>query len=137
MVRAISLLALVVLSTVSATAFADVPPIVPVTAEATAEAKTLFERGASAYRAGEYERAIALFRQADRLAPRAALSFNMARAHERLGQRALAASVPAAGRFRQLRAASKSNKTPSTMCPHEIVSDVVELVAALVWYATT
>ena len=44
-------------------------------------------------------------------------------------------SVPAAGRFRQLRAASKSNTTPSTMCPHEIASDVVVLVAALFWSA--
>lgn len=89
--RVISLLGLAVLSTVSGPVLADVPPTV--TAETTAEAKALFERGASAYRAGEYERAIALFRQADRLAPRAALSFNMARAHERLGQRALAAAV--------------------------------------------
>jgi len=90
MVRALYLIGIVALSTVAGTARADEPT--NVAREPMGEAKALFERGASAYRAGDYQRAVEHFRRADRLAPRAALSFNMARAHEKLGQRALAAA---------------------------------------------
>jgi tetratricopeptide (TPR) repeat protein len=53
----------------------------------TAEASALYQRGAKAYRAGKYREALAFFQAADLIAPRAALSFNVARAYDRLGER--------------------------------------------------
>jgi len=50
-----------------------------------AEGKARYERGAAAYSAGHYKDAIDLFLQADALAPSAALSFNIARAYEKIG----------------------------------------------------
>jgi len=50
-----------------------------------AEGKARYERGATAYSAGHYKDAIDLFLQADALAPSAALSFNIARAYEKIG----------------------------------------------------
>jgi tetratricopeptide (TPR) repeat protein len=50
-----------------------------------AEGKARYERGATAYSAGRYKDAIELFLQADALAPSAALSFNIARAYEAIG----------------------------------------------------
>jgi tetratricopeptide (TPR) repeat protein len=50
-----------------------------------AEGKARYERGVEAYAAGRYKDAIDLFLQADALAPSAALSFNIARAYERIG----------------------------------------------------
>ncbi|HKY37271.1 MAG TPA: PEGA domain-containing protein [Polyangiaceae bacterium] len=49
-----------------------------------AEGKERYERGAEAYAAGRYKDAIDLFLQADALAPSAALSFNIARAYEKI-----------------------------------------------------
>jgi tetratricopeptide (TPR) repeat protein len=49
-----------------------------------AEGKARYERGAEAYAAGRYKDAIDLFLQADALAPSAALSFNIARAYEKI-----------------------------------------------------
>ncbi len=48
------------------------------------EAKLSFQRGAELYRTGQYEAAVKSFLEADRLAPSPALSFNIARAYERL-----------------------------------------------------
>lgn len=50
-----------------------------------AEGKVRYERGAEAYSAGRFKDAIDLFLQADALAPSAALSFNIARAYEKIG----------------------------------------------------
>ena len=50
-----------------------------------AEGKARYERGVEAYSAGRFKDAIDLFLQADSLAPSAALSFNIARAYEKIG----------------------------------------------------
>lgn len=68
----------------AAPARADAP-----SAEATAEtrrseAKAKFDEGVKAYGEGRYADAVALFQSADALAPSAPLSFNVARAFERL-----------------------------------------------------
>lgn len=49
-----------------------------------AEGRARYERGAEAYSTGRYKDAIDLFLQADALAPSAALSFNIARAYEKI-----------------------------------------------------
>jgi tetratricopeptide (TPR) repeat protein len=49
------------------------------------EGKARYERGVEAYSAGRFKDAIDLFLQADALAPSAALSFNIARASEKIG----------------------------------------------------
>jgi tetratricopeptide (TPR) repeat protein len=49
------------------------------------EAKSKYQDGAAAYSAGHYKDAVDLFLAADRLAPSAPLSFNIARAYEKLG----------------------------------------------------
>lgn len=48
------------------------------------QAKVQFLRGSGLYEAGEYRKAVQAFMEADRLAPSAPLSFNIARAYERL-----------------------------------------------------
>ncbi|RYZ05835.1 MAG: PEGA domain-containing protein [Myxococcales bacterium] len=55
-----------------------------------AQGKARYERGVEAYSAGRYKDAIDLFLQADSLAPSAALSFNIARAYEKIGDDAAA-----------------------------------------------
>jgi tetratricopeptide (TPR) repeat protein len=50
-----------------------------------ADAKTRYEQGAAAYAAGRFKDAVDLFLEADSLAPSAPLSFNIARAYEKLG----------------------------------------------------
>ena len=52
--------------------------------EPKAEAKAHFEKGAALYREQRYEEAVIAFLAADRLTPNPALSFNIARAYERL-----------------------------------------------------
>jgi tetratricopeptide (TPR) repeat protein len=83
------------LSTGSRTAFCQGGPAVANSPsdEAAAEqrrtqAKAKYERGADAYAAGRYKDAVALFLAADKLSPSAPLSFNIARAEERLGDSA-------------------------------------------------
>lgn len=49
------------------------------------DAKARYEQGAQAYAAGRFKDAIDLFLDADALAPSAALSFNIARAYEKIG----------------------------------------------------
>jgi hypothetical protein len=44
--------------------------------------------------------------------------------------------LPGAGRLRQFRAASKRKRTPNTILPHAIVSELVLSVAALLWSAS-
>ena len=53
--------------------------------EQRSEAKARYEAGVAAYTAGHYKDAVDLFLAADRLAPSAPLSFNIARAYEKLG----------------------------------------------------
>lgn len=53
-----------------------------------AEGKARYERGAEAYSAGRFKDSIDLFLQADALAPSAALSFNIGRAYEKIGDEA-------------------------------------------------
>ena len=55
-----------------------------------AEARERYREARAAFDAGDYELAIRLFVEADRLAPSAALSFNVARSYEKLGQPARA-----------------------------------------------
>ncbi len=59
----------------------------PSDAEASrvAEAKANYDAGAKAYQNGRYDDAIRFFTEADRLAPSAPLSFNIARVHARVG----------------------------------------------------
>ncbi len=65
-------------------AFAD-PPSSEASVEARRDsAKVKFQRGSELYEAGQYKKAVQAFMEADRLAPSAALSFNIARAYERL-----------------------------------------------------
>jgi tetratricopeptide (TPR) repeat protein len=52
---------------------------------AVGEARERYKRGVEAYRLGRYAEAVELFRQADALAPSAPLSFNIARAFDKLG----------------------------------------------------
>jgi tetratricopeptide (TPR) repeat protein len=59
-------------------------------ADPRGDGKALYAQGADAYRAGRYARAIELFLAADALAPSAPLSFNVARAYEKLGDAAKA-----------------------------------------------
>jgi tetratricopeptide (TPR) repeat protein len=67
---------------------AEAPPPAEDTAATDArrtQAKTRYEEGAAAYAAGRFKDAVDLFLAADRLAPSAPLSFNIARAYEKLG----------------------------------------------------
>jgi tetratricopeptide (TPR) repeat protein len=50
-----------------------------------AEAKARYEQGVDAYKANHFKDAVDLFLAADRLSPSAPLSFNIARAYEKLG----------------------------------------------------
>jgi len=65
-------------------AFADAPSDEAAMEQRRAEAKTKYQEGAQAYSAGRYKDAVDLFLAADRLAPSAPLSFNIARAYEKL-----------------------------------------------------
>src|SRR5258706_6012598 len=49
------------------------------------DAKTKYQQGAQAYNAGHFKDAVDFFLAADHLAPSAPLSFNIARAYEKLG----------------------------------------------------
>lgn len=65
---------------------APAQPASPSTSDSRrADAKTRYEQGAAAYAAGRYKDAVDLFLEADSLAPSAPLSFNIARAYEKLG----------------------------------------------------
>ncbi len=66
------------------TALADAPSDEAVMEQRRAEAKTKYQDGVQAYSAGRYKDAVDLFLAADRLAPSAPLSFNIARAYEKL-----------------------------------------------------
>jgi tetratricopeptide (TPR) repeat protein len=74
--------------------FANVARAEPTAAEVAvnreAEARKQYEQGLAAYEAGRYQQAVALFIAADELSPRAAMAFNIARAYERLNDRARA-----------------------------------------------
>ena len=83
-----SLLALTWLLSVGSPALAqsgEPPPDPSSEAGKRAEGRARYERGAEAYSAGHFKDAIDLFLQADALAPSAALSFNIARAYEKIG----------------------------------------------------
>jgi len=65
-------------------AFGD-PSSAPSDSARRAQAEASYDRGVEAYRAEHYSDAVRLFLDADRLLPSAALSFNIARAYEKLG----------------------------------------------------
>jgi tetratricopeptide (TPR) repeat protein len=68
---------------------APAAPTVPTTsvhaATSDGDAEARYRAGVNAFAAGRYSEAVELFRDADRRKPSAALSFNMARAYEKLG----------------------------------------------------
>lgn len=63
---------------------ADAPSDEAAMEQRRAAAKTKYQQGAEAYSAGRYKDAVDLFLAADQLAPSAPLSFNIARAYEKL-----------------------------------------------------
>ena len=66
-------------------AFADEPASAPSTTEGPRElAKARYEQGVEAYRGDRYADAVRLFLEADAISPSAALSYNIARAYEKL-----------------------------------------------------
>ena len=65
-------------------ALADAPSDEAVIEQRRAAAKSKYQEGAAAYSAGHFKDAVDLFLAADRLAPSAPLSFNIARAYEKL-----------------------------------------------------
>jgi tetratricopeptide (TPR) repeat protein len=69
----------------STSASADGPSEEAGTEERRALAKGKYQEGADAYSAGRFKDAVDLFLAADHLAPSAPLSFNIARAYEKLG----------------------------------------------------
>jgi tetratricopeptide (TPR) repeat protein len=71
-------------SLISTTTHAEEPAPSAVNSKQT-QGKVRYERGVEAYAAGRFKDAIDLFLQADALAPSAALSFNIARAYEKIG----------------------------------------------------
>lgn len=77
------------LFSIGATSLASAQPSTapdPTTPEGKrAEGRARYERGADAYSKGRFTDAIDLFLEADALAPSAALSFNIARAYEKIG----------------------------------------------------
>jgi tetratricopeptide (TPR) repeat protein len=75
---------LVVASVVAPAAAQPEPAQADAVAERERVARARYDEAVAAYRAGNYQQAIALFLAADQLAPSAALSFNVARAYERL-----------------------------------------------------
>ena len=66
-------------------AAADAPSDEATAEERRTEAKSKYQQGADAYAAGRYKDAVDFFLAADHLAPSAPLSFNIARAYEKLG----------------------------------------------------
>jgi len=78
-------LALLVLLTVATPALADPPSQQAVADERLSEAKDRYQKGVEAYSQGRFKDSVDLFLAADRLSPSAPLSFNIARAYEKLG----------------------------------------------------
>jgi tetratricopeptide (TPR) repeat protein len=78
-----------VLCSVAVAHAADPPPDAPSEQASDdarrADAKARYEEGVQAYSAGRYKDAVDLFLAADRASPSAPLSFNIARAYEKLG----------------------------------------------------
>jgi len=68
----------------SSEARADAPSDEAAMEQKRAEAKSKYQQGAEAYSAGRFKDAVDLFLAADQLAPSAPLSFNIARAYEKL-----------------------------------------------------
>jgi len=65
-------------------AYADAPSDEAAMEQRRAAAKSKYQQGAEAYSAGRFKDAVDLFLAADQLAPSAPLSFNIARAYEKL-----------------------------------------------------
>src|SRR6478609_7182099 len=68
----------------SSEARADAPSDEAAMEQKRAEAKSKYQQGAEAYSAGRFKDAVDLFLAADKLSPSAPLSFNIARAYEKL-----------------------------------------------------
>jgi tetratricopeptide (TPR) repeat protein len=85
-VRLFFFISLLLLPTVARAADAPAPEGDAALSDARrADAKAKYEQGAAAYAAGRFKDAVDLFLEADALAPSAPLSFNIARAYEKLG----------------------------------------------------
>jgi tetratricopeptide (TPR) repeat protein len=102
-------------------AYAEAP-----SSEATVEArrqqaKLKFAQGSEKFENGEYQAAVVAFMEADRLAPSAALSFNVARAYERLND--------PSGALRWYRDYLRRN--PRAKNAREVKARIAELSAAL------
>ncbi len=82
---AVRTLALLVVLSVTTPALGDAPSQQAVADTRLADAKARYEKGVDAYTAGRFKDAVDLFLAADRLSPSAPLSFNIARAYEKLG----------------------------------------------------
>ncbi len=84
--RGPALFVLALLSSAPGLAAAQTPAPDPSSVEGRrAEGKARYDRGAAAYASGRFKDAIDLFLQADALAPSAPLSFNIARAYQKIG----------------------------------------------------
>jgi len=79
----VAALSAVLLSALSGTARAE--EFVTATAEQRKAAEARYEQGVDAFRGQRYADAVRLFLDADRMAPSGALSFNIARAYEEMG----------------------------------------------------
>src|SRR6187549_2136055 len=81
---ALSLAAVTLVYHRNAEADADAPSDEAATEQRRAAAKSKYQQGAEAYSAGRFKDAVDLFLAADQLSPSAPLSFNIARAYEKL-----------------------------------------------------
>jgi tetratricopeptide (TPR) repeat protein len=81
---ALSLAAVTLMYHRNADADADAPSDEAATEQRRAAAKSKYQQGAEAYSAGRFKDAVDLFLAADQLSPSAPLSFNIARAYEKL-----------------------------------------------------
>ncbi|HYQ14200.1 MAG TPA: PEGA domain-containing protein [Polyangiaceae bacterium] len=119
--RSISLGVFTIGLTLAAPALAQ-DPLEPSNTEGKrAEGKARYERGVEAYSAGRFKDAIDLFLQADALAPSAALSFNIARAYEKIGDDAACLQW-----YRDFR-----RRAPDAKNAREVDQRIVKLQAAL------
>jgi tetratricopeptide (TPR) repeat protein len=80
-----SLAALVACLLLSASSFAEPLRVAEPSSASVDAARSHHEAGVAAYGEGRFEQAVSEFLAAERLAPRAALSFNIARAYDQLG----------------------------------------------------
>lgn len=96
----------------------------PSGSNAAAHAQGRFEAGVVAYEEGRFRDAVELFREADRLAPSARLSFNVAKVYERMGDNR---SALAAYREYLRRLPAAENREDVSLRIRELESSLAEL----------